>query len=215
MAHHVFVETNWVVDHVAPVISRNSGAAELYKRAVRGEISLHVPSIALIEAKKVIREKSPRDDVNGIRSFVRESREKGEIKEAESIASYLVLTKYESYVRNEKSEAPSRITELAADPNVNVFPLDHDMLDFSTQLAAQAGIELQSFDLSILASVLVRSKQIGTVNNVLSFSTLDRDLQPWDRLGNAKHPLVELYDGASIWVFGDFLLETPARPPHG
>jgi predicted nucleic acid-binding protein len=72
-AQHVFVETNWVVDLVAPALSRSPGASELLERSRRGEVVLHVPAIALSEAHKVVRERSLRADLENLRAFLRRS----------------------------------------------------------------------------------------------------------------------------------------------
>jgi hypothetical protein len=45
----------------------------------------------------------------------------------------------------------------------------------------------------------------------VSFCTLDGDLQPWDRNGR-RIDLADLFDSAGIWVFGDFVMQTPPRP---
>lgn len=144
MAEHVFVETNWVVDHVAPVLSRGSGASELYELAKRGEITLWVPAISLVEARKVIRDKSPREDLNAIRAFVRRSRDGQRLDVASAEVTLDVLSRFKQYVRREKSEAPKRIEALTNDPVLHVYPLDAEMLERSTALAGEPGVELQS-----------------------------------------------------------------------
>lgn len=70
MARHVFAETNWVVDIAAPMLSRNPGATKLLARAAAGELTIHVPSISLAEARKVIRERPVRSDLVNVRAFV-------------------------------------------------------------------------------------------------------------------------------------------------
>ena len=44
------------------------------------------------------------------------------------------------------------------------------------------------------------------------FCELDFHLQPWDKNSNRKDRLVELYDAARVWVYGDFLLQSPEKP---
>jgi hypothetical protein len=80
-----------------------------------------------------------------------------------------------------------------------VFPLDTAMLSLSADLAAEPGIELKPFDLAILSAVLTRGSELHAAGNDVSFCTLDGDPQPWDRKGR---------------VYGDFLLNTPARRPN-
>lgn len=142
MAAQVFVETNWIVDHVAPILSRGSGASELYALAKAGAVTLHVPAISLVEARKVIREKSPREDVHGIRAFVRLARDTVRLQRTAAETTLEVLSHYEQYVRMEKNEAPKRIEALTRDPAVNVYPLDAEMLERSTTIGAGTAIGL-------------------------------------------------------------------------
>ena len=51
---HVLVETNWVVDLLAPAHHRKPNAIDLLERASQGELCLHLPSLSVMEAKKVI-----------------------------------------------------------------------------------------------------------------------------------------------------------------
>lgn len=209
---HVFVETNWVVDYTAPVLARSPSARDLYARAQANEFVLHVPAIALVEARKVIRERRPREDVNGIRAFIRMARDDGRMTVETADSALVVLSQYEQFIKAEKKDAPTRIEALLDDPVVDVFSLDEMMLEESTLIAGSSALELQSFDLAILAAILVSARGLQSEKADLSFCTLDSDLQPWDRRGAPKEVLRDLYDGAKIWVYGDFLLETPARP---
>jgi len=47
---------------------------------------------------------------------------------------------------------------------------------------------------------------------MISFCEADSDLQPWDKFGNYKPPLMDAYDQAHVWVFGDYTLAEPRRP---
>jgi predicted nucleic acid-binding protein len=210
---HVFVETNWVVDLVAPAMSRNPGAGELLERSRRDEIVLHVPAIALSEARKVIRQRSPRADLLGsIRAFVRGRRDRGDVDESAANATFELLSQFGQHVASERAAAPKQIAALLQERALDVFPLDEEMLVRSTQLAAETGLELQSFDLAILAAVLVRGAALRDAGNEVCFCTYDSDLQPWDRNGRRKDELGELLDRAGVWVYGDFLLVEPPRP---
>jgi hypothetical protein len=74
-------------------------------------------------------------------------------------------------------------------------------------------LALNPFDQTILASILVRAEQLVSDGATdLAFCELDSDLQPWDKRNNRKDELADLYDRARVWVYGDFLLETPAIP---
>jgi len=210
---HVFVETNWVVDFVAPAISRNPGAGKLLERSRRGEVVLHVPAIALSEAHKVVRERSLRADLDNIRAFVRDLKESAVIDEQAANVMFEVLSRFQQYVAREKVEAPKRIGALLQEPAIDVFHLDEAMLARSTHLAAETGLELQSFDLAILAAVVVRGAALRDAGDEVSFCTLDAHLQPWDRNRNRKDELGDLLEDAGVWVYGDFLMVEPPRPP--
>ncbi|HSR96607.1 MAG TPA: hypothetical protein VLM79_06010 [Kofleriaceae bacterium] len=94
MTTHVFVETNWVVDVVAPSLSRNPDAVALYQRARRDEIVLHLPAICVLEAKKVVKERRIRSDLEAIRSFVRDRKDSAELDEPTANAAFDVLSRF-------------------------------------------------------------------------------------------------------------------------
>jgi predicted nucleic acid-binding protein len=211
MSKHVLVETNWIVDVAAPSLSRNRDAAALHDSARRGDVILHVPAICLVEARKVVRERRPRADLEAIRSFIRDRKGNGDIDEPTADAAFEVLSRFQQHVMNERAQAPQRIADLAADGSINVFPLDETMLARSTELASETALDLKPFDLSILAAVLTHGAMLRAQGHEVSFCTLDGDLQPWDRNGR-RIDLADLFDTAGIWVFGDFLMQTPPRP---
>jgi hypothetical protein len=73
-------------------------------------------------------------------------------------------------------------------------------------------LDLKPFDQAILAAVLVKAEQLRNMGaEDLSFCELDSDLQPWDKRGNVKQPLKSLYDSARLWVYEDFLMESPRQ----
>jgi predicted nucleic acid-binding protein len=213
MAKHVFVETNWIVDLVAPLISGNPAARELLERSRRGELMLHVPVISLSEARKVIREKSPRAEIGSIRTFIRDQKEGGEIDESAANAAFELLSQFQQHVKKERDAAPNRIAALLQEQALDVFPLDEAMLVRSTKLSAETSLFLESFDNAILAAILVRAAALREAGNELFFCEQDHHLQPWDKNGNRKNELGDLFDEAGIWVYGDFLLEKPRQPP--
>jgi len=64
-------------------------------------------------------------------------------------------------------------------------------------------------------AVLVRAEELLRADDSeLCFCETDADLQPWDKRGEAKRPLTDLYDAAQVWVYGDFDLNSPERPDH-
>jgi predicted nucleic acid-binding protein len=96
MSKHVLVETNWIVDVVAPSLSRNRDAVALCESARRGEVILHVPAICFVEARKVIRERRPRADLEAIRSFIRDRRDSDELDGPIADAGFDVLSRFTS-----------------------------------------------------------------------------------------------------------------------
>ena len=213
---HVLVETNWVVDLVAPLIAKSPEAGDLLERSRRGEIALHVPAISLSEAQKVVRERMPRTDLLGhVRAFVRDKRERGDLAPGAAQATFELLSQFQQHVDREKEEAPKRLVGLLQERALDVFHLDEEMLVRSTQLAAETSLKLESFDNAILAAVLARGAALRDAGHEVCFCTTDAHLQPWDKYGNRKNELGDLVDDAGVWVYGDFLLERPPRPPAG
>jgi hypothetical protein len=69
-------------------------------------------------------------------------------------------------------------------------------------------INLQPFDLAILAAILVKTEELTTDGHSwVGFCELDSDLQPWYDSGRPNPILNELYRNARIRVYGDFLIE--------
>jgi hypothetical protein len=185
---------------------------DLRERARNGELHLHVPAICLIEARKVIAERRV-PDLNAIRSYVRDLRADGSIDEATARASFDVLGRFQQFVAKERKDAPVRVAALARDATLDVFALDANMLARSTELALEPTFRLKPYDLAIFAAVLERGSELDAAGHEVSFCTLDGDLQPWDRNGR-RIELADEFDDAGVWVFGDFLMDVPARPPN-
>ena len=88
------------------------------------------------------------------------------------------------------------------------------MLERASNLSYK-DLGLKPFDSAILAAILVQADQIRKKEGAtLSFCTLDNDLQPFDRSGNQRKLLRELYDACSVWVFADFAMQVPSRPEN-
>jgi hypothetical protein len=172
---------------------------------------LHVPAIALSEAHKVIRGLSPRVDLDRIKAFVRDQRNNSTLDDSSATVVVEVLSKFQQHVESEKREAPRRVAGLLQEPVIDIFALDEQSLIRSTAIAAETGLGLQSFDLSILAAVLVRGAVLHAAGEEVSFCTLDADLQPWDKKGVRKQELADLFDRAGVWVYRDFVLTAPER----
>lgn len=95
---------------------------------------------------------------------------------------------------------------------VEIFNLSQQMLERCAALSCLK-LHLQPFDQAILAAILVRAEQLlATGADDIALCELDSHLQPWDKDSNRKERLAGLYDRAGIWVYGDFLLQAPAKP---
>jgi predicted nucleic acid-binding protein len=211
----VLVETNWVVDWAAPVHHRKSGAERLLERARAGEFRLHVPSVSLVEARKVITTRFvPRREAHALRTFAHQLAAEGRLSEVEQQVVARVCASFEDRFSNELQGLDGRIGALAALPYVEVYALDDEMLAESVRLASEPGLDLAPFDAAIFSSVLVLGRRLRQAGVEVCFAELDADLQPWRRDKSTgqwgrKQPLSRLYDEAQIWVYGDFDLGHP------
>ncbi|HLL01719.1 MAG TPA: hypothetical protein VK539_14110 [Myxococcaceae bacterium] len=210
---HVFVETNWVVDVATPAHHRVPAALELLERAGRGELQLHLPSICLTEARRTIPTKfQPRHEADAIRKFLSLPRPDS-ITDAEAQTVRRVLGIYEQQVKRELRQLEETLQLFLKKPGLEVFPLNERMLKYEVELSP-LDLGLQSFDHAVLASVLGRADELKAAGESdLAFCELDSHLQPWDKDGRAKQPLASLYDERWIWVYGNFALVDPERPP--
>jgi hypothetical protein len=135
----------------------------------------------------------------------------GAITKADGAATRAVLDRYETSVKRDLNRLDDTFRGLAELPYLKVFGLDDEMLDVATSLAL-AGVVAKPFDHAILAAVLVRASRLWDAGERgIAFCEADADLQPWDRYGNAKQPLLAAYDTAHVWVYEDFMLAQPVR----
>jgi hypothetical protein len=211
--HHVFVETNWVVDYAAPAYLQTPAALFLVKRAEAGEISLHLPAVCLAEAKDPIRRKShPRTPADSVRQYLTWAKTQGKLSTQDDKTARRILDQYERQFGSELKQLDERLARLRKQPWMEIFPMGDAMLERAVDLSSE-NLHLEPFDQAILAAVLVRADQLRSADNELSFCELDGDLQPWGRKkGEPKQPLTDLYDAAHVWVYGDFSMENPPRP---
>jgi hypothetical protein len=205
---HVFVETNWVVDLCAPAHHRQHAAERLAARAREKEVQLHLPAICLREAVHVLSQRfKPKGD--DLKAFRKWALEKGKITVDESRAAVRFIETYERALREDLLTIEQRIDELVSSGLADIFALSDPMLNRTFSLRA---IELEPFDESILAAILVKAEDLQADGAVdLSFCELDGDLKPWDRGGNLRQPLCRIYDEARIWVYGDFDMRWPEK----
>lgn len=211
---HVFVETNWVVDCFAPAHFAVPSALALLRSAQIGELVLHVPGICLSEARSVIRRKfQPRNQADPLRNYLRWAREKGAIDNDTEQVVRETLDRCEGIVLAELGSSENAISGLKDRAGVDVFSLTESMLELALVLGTEK-LELRPFDYAILPAILTRAAEIRQQepDAEICFCELDGDLQPWDKNGNIKPSLAQLYDNAHIWVYGDFEMTSPPRP---
>lgn len=210
----VFIETNWVVGVAAPNHLRIPAAETLLTRARNGNLRLFLPHICLAEARRTIPRKfTPRAQADNIREFLRYARTAGSISEGDFNTTLSVISRFENQVRGYLHNINMEIDHIRHDRAIEVFALNEDMLIQAVEIGAST-LDLEPIDQAILAAVLVKSRELRTQGiTTISFCELDGDLQPWDRNGNRKPQLEELYNRERIWVFNDFDLSTPSRPP--
>lgn len=216
---HVFVETNWVFWYAAPAYRRRSDAVRLLQRAEAGELLLHVPSVCLTEARATLprrfKTRSELQDVAALWQHLAWVKLQGQVTEDEDATVRSVVGRFESLVQSELARfdatLDATLSALRHSAGVDVFALDDEMLERAIDLGA-SDIDLEPYDQAVLAAVLGRGSRLRREGAThVSFCELDRDLQPWDKRGNAKTPLTALYDEAGVWVYGDFEIDEP--PP--
>jgi len=212
---HVFVETNWVYAYAAPAHHKRLDAVDLLQRARAGDVQLHLPAPCLTEARQPILTKcQPRNEADAIRRFLLRARAEQTVSPEHERMTREVLDRFERQVQAELRQLDHTIGSLRRELCIEVFPLNENMLDRAVSLCT-LDLSLKPFDQAILAAVLVRAEELRIGGPAdLCFCETDSDLQPWDRLGNAKQPLTDLYDAATVWVYGDFDLRAPERPEN-
>lgn len=210
---HVFVETNWIVEYCAPKHVQSPEALELGQKARRGEARLYLPSVCLTEARQPIQTKyTPRNLAGPVRKYLRWA-EAEDMDTRDAVVVQRFIDQYEAFVKRESENVGQRLLALRSHPGMEVFPLSDEMLERALELAAD-NLFLRPFDQAILAAVLVKAEALRREGiRDVSFCEIDGDLQPWDKRGKAKDPLASLYDGAAVWVYGDFALQKPPRRP--
>ena len=183
----VFVETNWVVDIVAPAHLQRPQAAQLLSLAESGEFELHLPAICLTEARETIpRRFNPRTDSEDLRKFVKWAKKEGKLTIEDANAAFRVFDKFDGLVTNELRKVPERLIELAKHPNLNVFPLSESMLERQVSIGEMDTL-LKPYDMAVLAAILVRAEDLQQQGHSwVGFCELDSDLQPWDKNGVLK-----------------------------
>jgi hypothetical protein len=210
---HVFVETNWVVECAAPAHHKTPAALELLKRAASGELKLYLPVICLSEARRpILKGYQSRNEANRVRQFLLWARDNKFVDPKDEEATRRALDQMEGRVKADLEKIDETLESLKAAKGVETFNLSQPMLERCAGLS-QAKLDLQPFDQAILAAILVRAEDLHSHGiDQMDFCELDSDLQPWHKDSRPKQPLAGLYDGARIWVYGDFSLQAPEKP---
>jgi hypothetical protein len=211
----VFVETNWVYSYAAPGHHKRLDAVSLLERARTGELHLHLPAPCLTEARRPILTKcQPRNEADAVRRFLLRAKTERLVSDEQERVTREVLDRFEQQIQAELRQLDGMIASLRREPGLEVFALNEAMLDRAVDLST-TDLSLKPFDQAILAAVLIRAEELRRTGEVdLCFCETDADLQPWDRNGDAKQRLTDLYDAVAVWVYGDFELSAPERPEN-
>lgn len=201
------METNWVVDVVAPAHLQSAQAQQLLHRAKAGELMIFVPAICLVEARETVpRRFASRSRSADLRKFVKWARNQEQLSAEEAKTAFRVFEQFDCLVNRELTQVSERLDELAKHSGMNIFSLSESMLERQVVIGSM-GLSLKPYDLAILAAILVKAEELREAGYAeLGFCELDSDLQPWDRTGNRKPTLSHLYAEAQIRVYGDFLV---------
>ena len=208
----VLVETNWLVDVVAPAHLQSPQAIQLLARAESGEFKLYIPARCFAEARETVpRRFSPRSRSEDLRKFVRWARDSERVMVEDAQAAFRVFDQFDGLVAHELTRVPERLDELVHNPSIHVFSLSEAMLDRQVSVGAMdfsPQPALKPYDLTILAAILVKSELLlQEGHSWVGFCELDSDLQPWDRTGAQKQGLASLYNAAQVSVYADFFVE--------
>ena len=199
--------------YAAPAHRRVPAALTLLERALTGELALWLPSICISEARHPISTKfQVKNEADSVRQFLLWGKERQLITPDQETQTRVVLDKMEGSIRNELNKLDERLAELKTVKGLNIFDINRKMLERCSALSF-GKLGLLPFDQAILAAILVHAEELtASGEKDLAFCELDTDLQPWDKRNNKKNELADLYDRARVWVYGDFLLETPEMP---
>ena len=203
----VFVETNWIVDVVGPAHLQSPQAVQLIQRVQNGEFELFIPTICFAEARETVpRRFIPKSTSDNFRKFVRWAKGENKVSPEDAEIAFRIFDQFDGLVRNELNQIPFRLENLAHQQGINCFPLSERMLEFQVELGSMS-LDLKPFDLAILAAILIKVVDLKSQGyEILGFCELDSDLLPWDKKGDPKSKLKELYDNVNLQVYKGFSL---------
>jgi hypothetical protein len=212
---HVFVETNWLVDYASPAHRQRPEAVDLLERAIAGKVKLYLPACCLAQARATIpRKYQPRHEADATRTFLAWAHTQKEISAEQSSDMRRVLDKFEQRVKAELGRLEAKLNALKQRSEaIEIVGLDDEILERAATLSTGELHWLDPFDQAILAAVLVTGERLRSRGEKhVCFCERDSDLQPWDKHGNAKRDVQRLYDGAAVWVYGNYELTWPKQP---
>lgn len=173
----VFVETNWIVDCLAPVWFHNATATSLLQRHLDRVVEIHVPVVAIHEARKQLSKFSP-----------------SRVQEIHNLTHWLVehqpdlleplnraIAKGQSELQAFEKTREQRLTELHKTLGSAVFPYREEAMLLQVELAKER-IQLKPFDQAILCSVVAEA-QLSRENDASAetvFCTRDSDFHRED-----------------------------------
>ncbi len=168
----VFLETNWIVYHLAPVWFHDSTATKLLDRHLDGEIRIHVPVVAILEARKQLSKFSP----SRIQEFKNLANwmvvDQPELQEQFKMASAKGLSELQAFEKNREK----RLDDLCNSLGDAIFPYREEAMELQIELVRER-IQLKPFDQAILCSVAAEAKlsreKVGSIEAV--FCTRDSD----------------------------------------
>jgi uncharacterized protein YeaO (DUF488 family) len=158
-------------------------------------------------------DKVPAGRWSGIHRYIRWAHKNGKLNDEQAEEAHQFAEKYLQDINGELSAVPAILKKVADLSCVMMFALDDEMLDLANQLSLTK-VAQKPFDHAILAGILVSCSRLWNRDERgISFAEADGDLQPWASKGAPKDDLRKLYDDAHVWVYGDFTLQFPSRPP--
>lgn len=201
---HVLVESNWVFDFCAPAHRRTPDAVSLANRAARGELTLHLPHVALREGEEAIRRKC-KPGLKDVRSHARWAVAEGRLTGEQRQAVDAFLVGFEAAFQSDLATLPARVNEVLELPGVDVFALDDEMLAKTLEL--RSVVDLKPFDEAMLGAVLVKARQVReSSSDEVYFCELDGDLSPNPRPNQVRRALMAEYRDAGLVFRSDFLV---------
>ena len=170
---HVFLETNWIVGVLAPAWFHDASASALLRRHFEGEIKIHVPVVAIHEARTVLPKFKPNRvrELDGLSNWI--------IQEKPALSSDLESLKGSGRSVLQTFEAKWRqlLRDLCESLGGSIFPYREAAMEMQLELD-KVHVQLKPFDQAILCSVVseARLSKESDPDEEFLFCTLDSHL---------------------------------------